>query len=146
SSSERDLEVARAVEEALGRIQNFDQSLLHMLDALGKGLSVQEILWEVRDGRVWVKELKSRAPGRFAFAPDGSLQLSPDYLPQITTPVGTARSLPDRKFVRFTFGGLYDNLYGRGLCSRAYWYYWFKKNNLKFWVLFNEKFGAPTVV
>lgn len=35
---------------------------------------------------------------------------------------------------------------GRALLAKAYWYYWFKKNNLKFWVLFNEKFGSPTIV
>lgn len=145
SDSPRDQEIARFVDKVLNRIRDFDQSLLQLLDALGKGLSVLEILWEVRDGHVWAKELRSRAPRRFSFSSDGALQLSPDFLPA-SSPANAARPLPDRKFLRFTFGGLYGNPYGRGLCARAYWYCWFKKNNLKFWVMFNEKFGAPTVV
>lgn len=158
SSSQRDLEVARFVEHGLQRVRGFDQSLLCILDAVGKGLSVQEILWEVRDGRILARELKSRAPGRFAFGPDGSLRFSPDNwltlavrnaagdASQSGAPIAPGQALPERKFIRFTFGGLYENGHGRGLCARAYWYYWFKKNNLKFWVVFNEKFGAPTIV
>jgi len=54
--------------------------------------------------------------------------------------------LPPEKFLLFTFDSRHGNPYGSGLCQKAYWYYWFKKNNLKFWVIFNEKFGSPTVV
>ncbi len=145
SVARRDLQIAQFVEKALNRIPRFGAALLNLLDALGKGLSVQEIVWEMREGQVWVRELKSRAPGRFCFAPDGALRLSPwDSAPG--GEVSESQSLPERKFLRFTFGGLYDNPYGRGLCGRAYWYYWFKKNNTKFWVVYNEKFGSPTVV
>ncbi len=145
SVTSRDLLIARFVEKALTRIPRFGAALLNLLDAIGKGLSILEIVWEVREGQVWVRELKSRAPGRFSFAPDGTLRLSPDeFLARVDG--NESRSLPDRKFLRFTFGGLYDEPYGRGLCARAYWYYWFKKNNTKFWVIYNEKFGAPTVV
>jgi phage gp29-like protein len=145
SVTSRDLLIARFVEKALTRIPRFGAALLNLLDAIGKGLSILEIVWEVREGQVWVRELKSRAPGRFSFAPDGTLRLSPDeFLARVGE--NESRSLPDRKFLRFTFGGLYDEPYGRGLCARAYWYYWFKKNNTKFWVIYNEKFGAPTVV
>ena len=44
------------------------------------------------------------------------------------------------------FNATDERPYGRGLCERVYWYWWFKKTNTKFWVMFNEKFGAPTVV
>jgi phage gp29-like protein len=54
--------------------------------------------------------------------------------------------LPPEKFIVFAFDARHGNPYGNGLCQKAYWYYWFKKNNLKFWVVFNEKFGSPTVV
>lgn len=56
------------------------------------------------------------------------------------------RALPDRKFLVTLFNATDDRPYGRGLDERVYWYWWFKKNNLKFWVMHNEKFGAPTVV
>lgn len=186
SNEPRDLLVARSVEQILRAIPDFEQALAHVLDAFGKGLSVQEILWDVRPGptpldrrspdrqtsedvhagitsAVAVRALKSRAPGRFVFAPGGALRLSPwenmittaavtssDVAATTGSPLTTGRpaavNLPERKFLVFRFNALYDNPYGMGLCARAYWYYWFKKNNLKFWVVFNEKFGAPTVV
>ncbi len=54
--------------------------------------------------------------------------------------------VPQNKFIVFSFNSQNENPYGRGLCLKAYWYYWFKKNNLKFWAVFNEKFGSPTVI
>ena len=158
SNAPRDQKIAQSIEEILAAIPCFDQALLNILDAMGKGLSLQEVVWEVRGGgRIGVRELKSRAPGRFSFGEDGSLRLNTFASPAsssgagVNAQTGLSRALngeamPERKFLRFTFGGLYDNAYGRGLCARAYWYYWFKKNNLKFWVIYNEKFGAPTIV
>jgi phage gp29-like protein len=54
--------------------------------------------------------------------------------------------LPARKFVFCLFGAGDERPYGKGLCEKVYWLWWFKKHNLKFWLLYNEKFGAPTVV
>ena len=159
--SPTDQRIARFVAQTLRRTPRFDQSLLNILDAFGKGVSVQEIVWK-REGRAVVPAaLKSRAPYRFLYSPDGSLRLEsrPGAAPRTTadeTPRTSGRTslartlhgeaLPERKFLRFTFGALYDNPVGQGLCLRAYWYYWFKKNNVKFWMVFNEKFGTPTVV
>ncbi|MBN1867122.1 DUF935 family protein [Candidatus Sumerlaeota bacterium] len=157
SENPRDQEIARFVEQSLHRIRGFDATLMNILDALGKGLSIQEIVWEERQGRIEARELKSRAPARFAFGPDESLRLAAETVALVSTsadaprtsgqgPWTDPRPLPERKFVVFVFGGLYQNPYGLGLCARAYWYYWFKKNNLKFWVIYNEKFGSPTIL
>lgn len=61
-------------------------------------------------------------------------------------PARAAFPAPPRKFIVLTFGRDARNPYGRGLAQRSYWLYWFKKNNLKFWSIYNEKFGAPTAV
>ncbi len=53
---------------------------------------------------------------------------------------------PARKFILLRFFADPRNVYGRGLCQRAYWYYWFKKNTIKFWAIYNEKYGSPTAV
>ncbi|MCX7013580.1 MAG: DUF935 family protein, partial [Candidatus Sumerlaeota bacterium] len=157
SETDADRRVADFVDDILDCIPQFPQALFNILDALGKGFSVQEIVWTYRDdGRVGVAGLKSRWPGRFCFDRDERLRLldSPTSAQWLAALGGfdsgrleaASRPLPERKFLVFTFGGQYGNSYGKGLCARAYWYYWFKKNNLKFWGLYNEKFGAPTVV
>ena len=54
-------------------------------------------------------------------------------------------ALPDKKFLSFQFGDS-DNPYGRGLGQRLWWPVWFKKNGIKFWMIFIDKFGSPTPV
>ncbi|MBM3334411.1 DUF935 family protein, partial [Candidatus Sumerlaeota bacterium] len=163
SDSARDREVADFVSRALDRIPHLDQALRDILDALGKGFSVTEIIWSVEAGRVGISALKSRFQGRFVFDVEGQLRLLDESGPTPfasawigwpATPAGNWRSsvqppgrpLPSEKFIVFVFDSRHGNPYGNGLCQKAYWYYWFKKNNLKFWVIFNEKFGSPTVV
>jgi hypothetical protein len=70
---------------------------------------------------------------------------SPRALDPFGFPV-PGRRLPDRKFIVLVKDPTDERPYGKGLLERLYWYWWFKKNNLKFWVLYNEKFGSPTVV
>jgi phage gp29-like protein len=165
SDAPRDREVADFIERALHRIPQFDQALRVILDALGKGVSVTEILWAMDAGRVVIAALKSRFQGRFLFDLEGKLCLQNDANTArgswnaagpsgLLTVTGESlvlqpqvgRLLPPEKFIVFTFDARHGNPYGNGLCQKAYWYYWFKKNNLKFWVIFNEKFGSPTVV
>jgi phage gp29-like protein len=164
SNAPGDLELATFVESVINEIPSFEQSMFHLLDALAKGFAVLEILWDVdRDGKVAVRQMKSRFQGRFIFGEDGELRLldPPDTIRKrasvelsIAGVKGSDRQgfsfkgipVPKRKFLVFTFNAQHDNPYGKGLCARAYWYYWFKKNNLKFWAIFNEKFGSPTVV
>jgi len=165
SDSPRDREIADFVARSLAHIPQFDQSLRDILDALAKGFSVAEIVWTIGGDRIAVAALKSRYQGRFVFDLDGRLRLLDESdvaqavslcswptgsLPHVNLRRGQidnlSRLLPPEKFIVFTFDGRHGNPYGSGLCQKAYWYYWFKKNNLKFWVIFNEKFGSPTVV
>jgi phage gp29-like protein len=156
SDSPRDREVAEFVAGALERIPQFDQALRDILDALGKGFSVAEIIWAIEGNRVGVAAVKSRSQGRFVFDLDGRLCLLDEEAAQaarlwdlplsLSSYPSNLSHLPDEKFIVFTFDARHGNAYGNGLCQKAYWYYWFKKNNLKFWVIFNEKFGSPTVV
>lgn len=131
------------VERTLTTLPEFDSALLHLLGALGRGLAVLEILWQ-RDasGRIVPAALRPRAAERFVLGPDGAWRL----LPTTGEPQDGARTLPPGKFIFARFGATDERPHGRGLCERVYWHWWFKRNNLKFWLVYNEKFGAPTVV
>ncbi|GAB4319127.1 MAG: hypothetical protein Kow0059_12900 [Candidatus Sumerlaeia bacterium] len=170
SDDPADQRVAAFVGDALEGLPHFEQRLADLLDALPFGFAVQEILWRAEAGRVCPAALRPRPAARFLFDDAGAIRLLaagqpapavPIVVPAAqTTPAGGAGvpgapsapfpyrtgPLPARKFLTFLFGASPDAPYGRGLCMRAYWYYWFKKNNLKFWATFNERFGAPTVV
>jgi len=154
SDSESDQKIAAFVRKVIERIPKFDEALLALLDGIGKGFSALEILWKVEGGEVGVRALEFRPQGRIVPTAGGSLRLRPSPFSRISTMSGSGApsgyppslTIPPRKFLLFSFGATPETPGGRGLLMRAYWYYWFKKNNLKFWILFNEKFGTPTVI
>jgi len=136
-----DQEAAAFVGDVLDGIPGFSEDLRQLLDAVGKGYAVAEILWSARaDGRIGIAEIRSRHQQRFVFTAANELRLLRDA----NTFEGVA--VPPRKFLVHTSQGDHENPYGRGVLSRVYWYYWFKKNGVKFWALFSEKFGSPTVI
>lgn len=117
---------------------NFDQARQELLKALLYGFGVVEILWGVAEAGVGVKKLVGKHPRRFAFTAERELRLLTRENMIEGEPV------PERKFVVFTSGDS-DNPYGRGLGQRLWWPVWFKKNGVKFWMVFLEKFGMPTI-
>ncbi|MCE5230887.1 DUF935 domain-containing protein [bacterium] len=139
-SGARAQEIAQWVDRALTSIPGWNGALMHLLDALGKGLAVAEIMWGFdREGRLVPREIKPRAAERFSRGAAGEWRVD-------ETPSAAGRMLPPRKFVIALSGATDERPYGKGLCEKLYWYWWFKKNNIKFWLVFNEKFGAPTIV
>ena len=62
-------------------------------------------------------------------------------------PAVHGEALPERKFWCFSTGADHDDEpYGRGLASYLYWPVWFKKNQVRFWLLYLERYGAPLPV
>ena len=131
--------VADFVSEVLEEC-NFDQARQELLQAVLYGFYAAEVLWKIRsDGRVGIRKIVAKHPRRFVFTPERA--------PRLLTPqnMTDGEELPDRKFVVFTFGDS-DNPYGRGMGRRLWWPVWFKKNGIKFWMIFLDKFGMPTTV
>lgn len=147
SDDAQDVACAKLVEETLKRMR-FDKATKALLDGVLKGFSVIEWLWDVVDGSqldapgkqylVPVK-YKKRDQRRFTFDIHGN--------PRLLTKENsfTGEALPDRKFTVYTYGDEDDDSpYGRGEGYSIFWPVFFKRQNLSFWLVFNEKFGSPT--
>lgn len=151
------------VEQLVQGMHDFDGLCRALLDGMTKGFAVIECVWGYDAARrLNVVDWIAHRQESFSFAEDGTLQLlsppfarasatQPDAAPLLLDgraafPPDGARPAPARKFLVLKFGADMRHPYGRGLCQHAYWYYWFKKNALKFWAVFTEKFGAPTAV
>ena len=134
-----DLEAAEFLRETLKSIR-WDAVTDRMLYGVFYGFAVAECLW-ARDGdRVVLEAVKVRKQRRFRFAPDGSLRLRTMQAPQ-------GEVLPEKKFWAFSCGADNDDEpYGLGLAHWVYWPVFFKRNGVKFWLIFLEKFGAPTAL
>ena len=136
--SSRAQEAADLVESALLGC-NFGQAVGELLQAVLYGFYVAEVMWRVKDGRATPRKIVAKHPRRFVFDMERSLRLlTPDNMVD-------GIPVPDRKFIVFTYGSS-DSPYGCGLGQKLWWPVWFKKNGIKFWLIFLEKFGAPTPV
>jgi phage gp29-like protein len=118
---------------------NFDQARQELLKAVLYGHHEAEIIWQRKPSGIGIQKIFGKHPRRFVFTPQRELRL---LTPQNMI---DGEALPERKFVTFTFGDS-DNPYGKGLGQRIWWPVWFKKHGIKFWLVFLEKFGMPTVV
>jgi len=134
---------SKAAAEALStNIKNlyWDDITDKHLYGLFYGYSVAEVIWSVgENGLVDIADIKVRDRARFRFNVNNDLfLLKQDY--QFTP-------MPQRKFWCVKTGAdNSDNLYGLGLAHWLYWPVFFKRNDIKFWLIFLEKFGQPTAV
>ena len=112
-----------------------------MLAAILYGYSVSELMWATDGLEITLSDIKVRNRRRFGFLPSGELRM------KTFAHYGDGEALPPGKFWAFSCGADHDDEpYGLGLGHYLYWPVWFKKNGIKFWLLFLEKFGQPTAV
>lgn len=136
---EIDQKAADALKQNLTDI-GLDRTTEKMLKAVFNGYSVAELMWGYRadDGLIGFTGIRVRNARRFRYDREGAFRM-------LTRQNMRGELLPDRKFWIVTAGADDDDeVYGRGL---AYWLYWptlFKRNGVKFWQTFLDKFGTPT--
>ncbi len=135
-----DLEAAEFLRLQLEKI-GWDNVTDKMLYGLHYGFSVAEILYEVQGNKLGWKAIKVRNRRRFKYDVDNNLRL---ITPKNISP-GELLSPP--YFWEYSTGSDNDDEpYGVGLGHWLYWPVLFKRNGIKFWLMFLEKFGMPTVV
>lgn len=132
-----DKQAAKFLTEQLERIR-WDSVTDKMLFGVFYGYAVGECLWKREGSFVVLDALKVRKQRRFGFSPRGELRL-------LTTARPFGEEVPGAKFWHFACGADNDDEpYGLGLAHWLYWPVFFKRNGLKFWLIFLEKFGMPT--
>lgn len=109
-----------------------------MLFSVFYGWGVAEVMWRPDGSRVRFADIRVRDRARFRFSMSNTL-----YLHRVTG----LEAMPDRKFWTISTGSdHHDDPYGLGLAHSLYWPVFFKRNDIKFWLVFLEKFGQPTAV
>lgn len=112
----------------------------HLLDAILKGLSGTEILWDVSGTEVVASRAELVDPAVFVF----DKEKRPHLLTEENPIHGVL--LPERKFILHRSGGKNGTPYGGGLGRKLFWPVYFKRHDLDFWLVFLEKYGFPTTV
>lgn len=134
-----DKNAAAFLEEQL-RHNDFDRLTDRMAYGAFYGYAVAEMLWGRDGNNVVLADARVRKPRRFGFSSEGELRLR-------TTSNPWGEPVKPRKFWHFAYGGdSSDEPYGLGMAHALYWPVFFKRNGMKFWLIFLEKFGQPTAL
>lgn len=136
--------IADFVRDIFKNLKNFDWTLYEMMAAIASGFSVTEVVWDLLQikgaTRIIPVKLKPHNQDYFHFDRDWTLY--------VKDAKGEKTFYPDemRKFMIFTYMGEYGSRFGCGKLQEIYWYWYFKKNSMKFWGIFTERFAAPVMI
>lgn len=136
----KDKKAAEFLTAVLNKV-GFDNITDKMLYGTYYGYSVGECMWAYDGTYITLDSIKVRKARRFRFAPDGAIHMLTyaNMLP--------GELMPPRKFWAFACGADNDDEpYGLGLAHWLYWPVFFKKNGIKLWLKFLDKFAQPTGV
>ena len=134
---DRGKEIADFIEEQLNGIEAFEDVETDLLDAIGKGFAVSEIMWGYDEGHVVVQEIKARHQKRFFWDTiDDSFKVRTQ-----ATPEGVL--LPSNKFILHKYKARSGHPSRAGILRVVSWMYLFKNYDLKDWVSFAEVYGLP---
>jgi phage gp29-like protein len=113
--------------------------LFHVLDAVGKGFSLTEIIWDTSEGNWWPARLENRDPRWFRFSQvDGRTPLLRDNAGD--------KPLPPFKFIRAEIVAKSGLPVRSGIARVAAWGWMFKAFTLRDWAIFTQTFGQPVRV
>jgi phage gp29-like protein len=127
---------AKMIEDWLKRDELADE-LFDILDAIGKGISHTEIIWDTSSGQWRPRVLEWRDPRWFR--PNRADLATPMLIGEN----GQEEPLPGGKFIQLQVKAK-SGLYVRsGLARVAMWAYMFKKFTERDWAIFTQTYGQP---
>ncbi|HSI41774.1 MAG TPA: DUF935 domain-containing protein [Xanthobacteraceae bacterium] len=135
SDDARDVAAADLVREVIER-DTLAEELFDILDAIGKGFSCTEIVWDTSEGQFRVECLKWRDPRFFTFACE---DLETPLLREVGEPVALAPA----GWIVHTAKMKSGLPIRGGLARAAAWSFIFKSYTVKDWAIFVEAYGQP---
>ncbi|HMU34359.1 MAG TPA: DUF935 family protein [Pyrinomonadaceae bacterium] len=154
----QDRKTADFVEECLNDyFCDFESFMFEALDAIGKGVSIGEKIFDEASDRIFIKEVRFKPQHLFSFGETGIAGYStasiayPQTGPlQLRTGVSATAlpiggELPEEKFFVFSFRPRYGNRWGDPVDRKAFWPSWIKRNSIKQWLRYQEK-GSGVVI
>lgn len=133
-------DVARAdmVREWLTRDELANETF-DLLDAIGKGVSWTEIVWDTSEGQFRPERLEWRDPRWFTFDRDGVTPM----LRGGEDGAGGDTPLPAFKFIRLAIKAKSGLPIRSGLARLAAWSWMFKAYTQRDWAIFSQTYGQP---
>lgn len=139
SEGAKDEEIAQRVRDWLDRDELTDE-LFNILDAIGKGYSFTEIIWDTSQGQWEPLRLEYCDPRWFRF---DRIDLT---TPQMINDSGTEEPLPPYKFICGKIKAKSGIALRSGLARIVAWGWMFKMYTQRDWAIFTQTYGQPVRV
>jgi phage gp29-like protein len=136
SDEETDKNIAEFVKQEIESLENFEDVLIDLLDAIGKGIAFSEIIWTYDDGKVTIDDIKWRHQKKFFWDENDKLKVMTKENP-------SGIELPENKFIIHRYKARSGHPSRAGVLRVLAWMYLFKNYDIKDWVSFCEVFGMP---
>ncbi len=138
--SEKAIKIAAFVKEKIKEIDNFDEAQLDLLDAIGKGYGIVEIIWQVKKRQNVIALLEWRHQKKFTWDNEQrELRLLTEESPSEGIPLSSYPA----KFVIHTYKGRSGFPARRGILRTLAWLHLFMQFSLKDWARFCEAYVMP---
>lgn len=136
SDDEFDKNIAEFVKQEIESLENLEDVLMDLLDAIGKGIAFSEVIWTYDEGKVAIKDIKWRHQKKFFWDQNDTLKV-------ITKDFPSGIEIPENKFIIHRYKARSGHPSRAGVLRVVAWMYLFKNYDLKDWVSFCELFGMP---
>ncbi len=138
--SNQAVEIAAFVKEQIENISNYDDAQLDLLDAIGKGYGLVEIIWELKDKKNTITRLEWVHQKKCTW---DEKQKELCLLTEESPSEGIPLSNYPAKFIIHNYKGRSGFPARRGLLRTLCWLYLFKQFSMKDWARFCEAYVMP---
>ncbi len=136
SESEFDIQVADFIKAIFDDFEDFEDVMMDLLDAIGKGISFVEIVWKYDNGKMIVDKFKTIHQKHFYWDEKDTLKLITKDNPQ-------GEELAKYKFITHRYKAKSGHPARAGVLRIISYMYLFKNYGIKDWVTFCEVYGMP---
>ncbi len=135
SEDEMDKKITKFISNIMADLDTED-IFMDLLDSIGKGFAVSEIIWKYKNGMVVVDEIKSREQKKFFWDHEDKFKV-------MTVENPNGEELPLNKFIIHRYKARSGHPSKAGIMRVISWMYLFKNYTVKDWVAFAEVYGMP---
>ena len=141
TDDQRDLKVAEFVEAAIVALDDWDDSLVVLQDAVGKGYSSMELRWDNSEGGSQIVDMPVIPQRRFLFHDEKGV---PTRIPRlITDREMMGEDIPPFASITHIYGGKTGSPTRSAIYRVCAWMTLFKTYSIKDWAIFSEIYGMP---
>ncbi len=136
-----DMRIAEFVQDFFDRRTDWDDCLVSLQDAVGKGYAALEIFWDVSEGQAVPEKFEFIEQRRLRFTDASGLLRQYPIL--VTDEDAMGVEIPAWKVIMHRYGGKSGHPTRSGIYRVAAWMVLFKHYSIKDWVIFCEVYGMP---